>query len=447
MSKLLFLSLALFAPLLAETIPAFPGAEGFAAMTPGGRGGRVFTVTTLADSGPGSFREAVTAKGPRIVVFRTGGDIELKSPLSIREPYLTIAGHSAPGGGICIRGENVSITTHDVVIRHVRFRLGDEHLKEADALSVANGASMVILDHVSASWSVDETLSPSGTINDVTLQWSIISESLWHSIHDKGTHGYGTLLRARGGVSLHHNLWAHHNGRNPRFGDDYGEGPWPTYDFRNNVLYNWGSYCSGVTDGRISVNYVANFLKPGPNSSRRAPIYMGDEATEETRFFLSGNIVERNAAYIEDNTRLFDRKETASKKLVTIMTEPFHTPPVETWHANDAYDRVLASAGATLPRRDAVDERIVREVMEGSGRLIDSQGDVGGWPELEPGAPPPDSDLDGMPDEWEAAHGLDPMDPSDNARLHPSGYTMIEIWLNELAESGAWQRPAAQLKL
>jgi hypothetical protein len=406
-------------------------------MTPGGRGGRVFVVTTLADSGPGSLREAVAAKGPRIVVFRLGGTIELKSGLSIREPYITVAGHSAPGGGICIRGENVSIVTHDVVIRHVRFRLGDEHLKETDALSIASGASMVVLDHVSASLSVDETLSPSGNIRDVTVQWSIISESLWHSIHEKGTHGYGTLLRARGGVSLHHNLWAHHNGRNPRFGDDYGEGPWPTYDYRNNVIYNWGSYCSGVTDGRISVNYVANFLKPGPNSSRRAPIYMGDEATEETRFFVADNIVERNAAYIEDNTRLFDRRETAAKKLVTIMPVPFDTPPVETWHANDAYDRVLAAAGATLPRRDSVDERVVREVMEGSGRIIDTQGDVGGWPELEPGVPPPDADLDGMPDQWESARGLDPADPADSAKPDASGYTMIELWLNELAEAGS----------
>lgn len=427
-------------PVAAAEVPAFPGAEGFGSQTPGGRGGRIFVVTTLADSGPGSLREAVTAKGPRIAVFGIGGTIELRSSLTIREPFITIAGQSAPGGGICIRGENVTIATNDVVIRHVRFRLGDEHLKEADALSIANGASMVVLDHVSASWSVDETLSPSGTIRDVTVQWSIISESLWHSIHDKGTHGYGTLLRARGGVSLHHNLWAHHNGRNPRFGDDYGEGPWPTYDFRNNVIYNWGSYCSGVTDGRISVNYVANFLKPGPNTSRRAPIYMGDEATEETRFFLSDNIVERNAAYIEDNTRLFDRKEIATKKLVTIVNEPFQAPPVETWHANDAYDRVLAAAGATLPRRDSVDERIVREVMEGSGRLIDTQSDVGGWPQLDAGNPPQDSDSDGIPDEWESAHGLDPLEPADSAKLDASGYTMIEVWLNEIAEAGEWSR-------
>lgn len=431
---------ALSLTVTAAEIPAFPGAEGFGSLTPGGRGGKVFIVTTLADSGAGSLREAVNAKGPRLIVFRVAGTIELRSSLTFREPFITIAGQSAPGGGICIRGENVTISTNDVVIRHVRFRLGDDHLKESDALSVASGASMVVLDHVSASWSVDETLSPSGSIRDVTVQWSIISESLWHSIHEKGTHGYGTLLRARGGVSLHHNLWAHHNGRNPRFGDDYGEGPWPTYDFRNNVIYNWGSYCSGVTDGRISVNYVANFLKPGPNSSRRAPIYMGDEATEETRFFLADNIVERNAAYIEDNTRLFDRKETSSRKLVTIMSQPFAVPPVETWHANDAYDRVLAAAGATLPLRDSVDERIVREVMEASGRLIDTQSDVGGWPQLDPGAPAQDSDSDGIPDDWESAHGLDPYDQADNGKLDASGYTMIELWLNEIAEAGTWQR-------
>lgn len=210
---------------------ALPGAEGFGAETPGGRAGAVLIVNTLADTGPGSLRAAIETRGPRTIVFAVSGIIDLASPLTVRQPFLTLAGQSAPGDGICLRGYPFIIATHDVIVRYLRVRLGDRHKIQSDAFSIATPSRRVIVDHVSASWSVDETLSPSGDIQDITVQWSIIAESLLHSAHAKGKHGYGSLVPATGGVTLHHNLWAHHNGRNPRFGDNYGNGAPPIYDF------------------------------------------------------------------------------------------------------------------------------------------------------------------------------------------------------------------------
>src|SRR5262245_39047844 len=244
-----------------------PGAvEGFGADTPGGRGGREIAVTTLGDNGPGSFRSAVTASGPRLVVFRVAGLVTLDAPVTIAEPFLTIDGASAPGGGVTIRGSEVVVRTHDVVIRHVRFRPGDTSGKEVDALNVAGDSHHVLIDHVSASWAVDENLSASGAIHDVTIQWSIIAEGLDHSVHSKGAHGYGSLVRAVGGVTLHHNLWAHNDSRNPRLGDNYGREPWPTFDVRNNVVYDYGSIASGMTGDHLSANYVGNYIRPGPST-------------------------------------------------------------------------------------------------------------------------------------------------------------------------------------
>ncbi|MCX6602818.1 MAG: hypothetical protein NTV52_04415 [Acidobacteria bacterium] len=208
---------------------------------PGRRAGAVLIVNTLADTGPGSLRAAIETRGPRTIVFAVSGIIDLASPLTVRQPFLTLAGQSAPGDAICLRGYPFIIATLDVIVRYLRVRLGDRHKIQSDAFSIATPSRRVIVDHVSASWSVDETLSPSGDIQDITVQWSIIAESLRHSAHAKGKHGYGSLVRATGGVTLHHNLWAHHNGRNPRFGDNYGKGAPPTYDFRNNVIYNCGS--------------------------------------------------------------------------------------------------------------------------------------------------------------------------------------------------------------
>jgi pectate lyase len=374
------LTAVLLVPQGASKPPVSAAAEGFGADTPGGRGGREIRVTTLADAGPGSFRAAVTAGGPRTVAFSVAGLITLASPVVIAEPFLTLDGQGAPGDGVCIRGSEVVIRTHDVIVRHMRFRPGDIGGREVDALNVAGDSHHVLIDHVSASWAVDETLSASGAIHDVTIQWSIIAEGLNRSVHSKGPHGYGSLVRAVGGVTLHHNLWAHNDSRNPRLGDNYGAGPFPVFDVRNNVIYDFGAIASGMTGDRLSANYVANYIRPGPSSNRtRGPIVLTDTAA--VTYYVDGNVVEGRDALTKDNTGLFDRRQVEGRALVTLAPRAFDAPAVRTSPATEALRDVLADAGATLPRRDAVDARLVREVEQRSGRIIDSQAQVGGWPE------------------------------------------------------------------
>src|SRR4051812_34380467 len=259
-------------------LPAFPGAEGFGATTPGGRGGKVMFVTNLNDSGPGSLRAACEATGPRIIVFRAAGTIALKSPITVKAPYLTVAGQTAPGDGICVRDATFGVATHDVVIRYLRCRLGDVTGREADSFDVLHGSRDVILDHCSATWSIDEALSLSGNNQNITIQWCLIGESLRRSKHSKGAHGYGSLARANGPVTFHHNLWIHNDARNPRMGDNYGRGPnFPTFDVRNNVIYDHGGTASGLTQGNLKANYVANYIRPGPDSRAKTPITVGNK--------------------------------------------------------------------------------------------------------------------------------------------------------------------------
>ncbi len=423
---------------------AFPGAEGFGAGTGGGRGGKVIIVANLNDSGPGSLRAACEADGPRVVLFRVAGLIELGSPIAIRQPFLTIAGQSAPGDGVCLRGYGLSVDTHDVVIRFLRSRPGDIAGKEVDAMAIGGASRNVILDHCSASWGVDEVLSPSGGISDITVQWCIISEGLNRSVHHKGAHGYGSLARAVGGVSFHHNLWAHNTARNPRLGDNYGKPPFPTFDVRANVMYDYGSMCSGMTGDILSVNYVGNYIKPGPSSNRaRAPIVFTD--TADAKYFIAGNVVEGRPEWTADNRALFDRTESRGRRLVTVVPRPFDAPKVTEAGARAALLAVLESAGANRPVRDAVDARIVAEVRRGAGAIIDSQWEVGGWPVYRPARPPADADRDGMPDEWEKARGLNPRDAGDAAGdRNNDGYTNLEEYLNERAAKPLG-RPRAML--
>src|SRR4051812_19016827 len=364
---------------LSSAAPAPGAAEGFGADTRGGQGGRRLAVTTLADRGPGSFRAAVEASGPRTIEFGIAGLITLDSSLTIREPFVTIDGSTAPGKGVCIRGSDVIIRTHDVIVRHMRFRLGDISKREVDALNVAGDSHHVLIDHVSASWAVDENLSASGAIHDVTIQWSVIAEGLNRSVHSKGAHGYGSLVRAVGGVTLHHNLWAHNNSRNPRLGDNYGSPPFPTFDVRNNVIYDYGDVAHGMVGDRLSVNFISNYIRPGPSSRReRAPIVLTETATPD--YVVQGNVVEGRDALTGNNLLLFEAPTVAGSSRVRFSASPFAAPPVRTTSAADALRDVLARAGATSPRRDAVDARIVREVETTSGRIIDSQAEVGGWP-------------------------------------------------------------------
>jgi hypothetical protein len=353
--------------------PARPVAEGFGAATPGGRDGRRIAVTSLADAGPGSLRAALATRGPRQVVFEVAGLVTLATPITVDEPYLTLDGSSAPGDGICVRGSGLVIRTHDVIVRHMRFRPGDINGAEVDALNVAGDSHHVLIDHVSASWAVDENLSASGAIHDVTIQWSLIAEGLNNSVHAKGSHGYGSLVRAVGGVTLHHNLWAHNDSRNPRIGDNYGAGPWPTFDVRNNVIYDYGSVAHGMVGDRLSANFIGNYIRPGPSSdAKKAPIALTDTAAVE--YYVAGNFVEGRAAGAD--VTLFNLAPR-----VTLAKAPFASPPVQTSSAATAFEEVLAGAGATLPHRDSVDARIVREVRERTGKIIDSQKQVGGWPE------------------------------------------------------------------
>lgn len=412
-------------------LPAFPGAQGFGSTTPGGRGGKVLFVTSLDDSGPGSLREACEASGPRIVIFRVSGLINLEKPITVRNPYLTLAGQSAPGDGICLRNCCFAVATHDVVIRFLRSRLGDLAGKAEDCLDLANGASHVILDHCSATWSIDECLSLAGNVSNATVQWCLIAEALNKSKHPKGPHGYGSLARANGPVSLHHNLWAHHNARSPRFGDNYGRPPYPVFDFRNNVIYDFGGTCSGLTQGRFPVNYVANYIRPGPSSRARTPITIGGPS--DLTFFLRDNVFEGNDTLTADNTLFFNQVEIEGTPQVRIVDEPLEAAPVETLPAQEALEAVLATVGASLPVRDPVDARIVDQVRQRQGAIIDSQTQVGGWPQYRQSLPPPDADLDGMPDAWETAHGLDPQDPSDGSKdRNGDGYTNVEEYLNGL---------------
>jgi len=413
-------------------LPAFPGAEGFGSATPGGRGGAVIFVTTLQDSGPGSFRAACQAKGPRIILFRVSGIIDLASTIVITEPFLTVAGQSAPGDGICLRGHGVVVTnTHDVVIRHLRVRPGDIAKKETDALSVYKSQNVVI-DHCSASWATDETISVTGAgTSEVTVQWCIISESLNRSVHGKGPHGYGSLLRADGRVSFHHNLYAHHSNRNPRPGT-YGDmNRGILLDFRNNVIYDWGRRAGYTAADKASLNYIANYLKPGPSTNPDARSYAFHVGGSTTTLYADSNRIENQPEKDQDNWSMIALPKDLNMADVR-LPGPLEVASVTTEPPDIAYRLVLEGAGATRPRGDPVDMRIMSEVRSGTGRIIDSQRDVGGWPEYRSGKLPLDTDNDGMPDDWERKSGLNPELADDKGDADGDGYTNLEEYLNGL---------------
>lgn len=413
-----------------EELRAFPEAEGFGAYAKGGRGGRVIAVTTLEDYVPGkdepipgSLRAACEAAGPRIVVFRVSGIIALKATLAITEPCLTLAAQSAPGDGVCLKDHGVSIhDTHDIVIRYLRSRPGDELGITLDALSTGGGSRNVILDHCSASWANDEVLSVSGAGQDnITVQWCFITESMNESHHEKGAHGYGTLLRTDGRVTFHHNLYAHHRTRCPRPGT-YGDPPGLLLDFRNNVVYNWVGPAGYSAADPVRMNYVGNYLKPGPDTRDKTHAFqVGGPATA---LYVEGNVVE--GVETDNQWALISGKKDGTRAKTS-----FDTAPVSTQSADEAFEAVLANAGAVLPKRDAADAAIVQTVREGTGAIINSQADVGGWPEYASASPPADTDEDGMPDAWETQHGLNPQDAADNtADPDGDGYTNIEEFLN-----------------
>ena len=433
-------------PLVSQVL-AFPGADGFGRFTTGGRGGVVCEVNNLNDDGPGSFRAAIQTKGTRTIVFRVSGTLSLESDLVIRHGDLTIAGETAPGGGICVRNYPTIIEADNVIIRFMRFRLGDEKRQAADAMS-AIGRRDIIVDHCSFSWGMDEVATFYNNEN-FTLQWSIVSESLDSSYHPKGKHGYGGIW---GGyrATFHHNLLAHHSSRNPRFQGGRWEG-WEKkeeVDFRYNVVFNWGFECAyGGESGKQ--NIVANYFKPGPASVH--PRRFLSPSDGNGRWYVAENFVSGYPEITQDNTLGIEKKYGEQ----LLVSSPFISEMSATETAGLAYDAVLRCAGATLPRRDSVDVRILAEVATGIPTygdasyaldhpklsrskplgIINSQSTVGGWPRLFSEPPPADSDRDGIPDSWEQRHGLDPENADDGRVITRSGYTNLELYLHDLASS------------
>lgn len=430
-------------PVQAGTVwlPTFPGAEGYGARTIGGRGGVIREVTNLNDAGPGSLRAAIEASGPRIVVFRVGGTIELQSTLLITNPSITIAGQTAPGGGIALRNApgfnryedpsgTLDVRTHDVVLQHLRIRPGQPVApgttgNEGDCLQLMGPLHNVMIDHCSFSWSVDENISSWSAATDWTMQWCITSEALRNAGHSEGTHSMGLLIGSAGAgrISLHHNLLAHNKDRNPRIKTS------GVVDFVNNVIYNFGEFAGLLSPDYVNMppfNYVGNLVRTGPSSGTAYELAMWE---------LSGNIC---TAYVDNNLGPHRTNDAQAGNLVVdpadrgyVTATRYDALPVITDAVMDSYARVLLEAGATLPLRDSADQRVVSDTLALTGQLIDNPSQVGGWPTLAPGSPPADTDHDGMPDAWETLYTLNPNDPADGPLdADGDGYTNVEEYLN-----------------
>jgi len=458
---------------------AFPGAEGGGAHSFGGRGGRVIVVTSLADSGPGTLREACEQGGARIVVFNVAGIIKINSPLIIRAPYITIAGQTAPGDGVCVAGESVWINTHDVIVRFMRFRRGETNVGRRDDAIGGNPVGNIMIDHVSASWGLDENMSmyrhmyndstgkteqKLGTVN-ITIQNSIFSEAL-----DTWNHAFGSTLGGEN-CTFMRNLWADNGGRNPSIG-------WNgIFNFANNVVFNWYNRSTDGGDYTALYNIINNYYKPGPVTPKDEPIryrILKPEAGRSKlkyvvfgRAHVEGNIVEGNERVTKDNWdggiqiegkdgKVFEESE--AKKYFAAMRVPnrLPMPAITILPTLQARDYVLANAGATLPLRDAVDTRVIAQVKTGKITfkegvtlpstnfkhrrmpidsyklgIITDVSQVGGYPEYK-GTPYKDADKDGMPDAYEIKNGLNPKDAADASAITKSGYSNIEVYLNSV---------------
>lgn len=470
---------------------AFPGAEGGGMNATGGRGGKVYVVTSLEDSNTaGTLRHAVDQKDARIIVFNVSGTIYLKSALNIRNGNVTIAGQTAPGDGICLAHFPVSVSANNVILRYLRFRMGDTDVigsGGSDGADALGGRKLqnIMIDHCSISWCTDECASFYDN-KDFTMQWCIISESLRLSGHSKGPHGYGAIW---GGVnaSYHHNLMAHHDSRTPRFGSGVLYQGTESTDMRNNVIYNWsGNGCYG--GAAMGINIINNYYKPGPATDAKvASLVMAiDISTSDGdfapikgklgRYYIDGNVFSEGknltaaaAAAVSADNWTGIRNNTGHELSELKIAAPLTVDAVTTHTAEVAYDKVLLYAGCSL-KRDAIDERIVEETRTGTAQfiglnehnglgvvgdidwksknypkpgLIDSQNDLKptgagaewtAWPLLSSTEAPIDTDGDGMPDEWEKANGLNPEKDDANGRNLSTAYDNIEVYLNSLVK-------------
>ena len=425
---LLFMGIVFNFTVAAETqgeplVPAFPGAEGYGKYTTGGRGGEVYIVTNLNDSGEGSLRDAVSESN-RTVVFEVSGNLVLDSPLRIKGDNITIAGQTAPGDGISVVNHSTYIEGNNTIIRYMTFRMGDRTESTADALSV-RGRSDLIIDHSSMSWGIDEVASIYDMKN-VTLQNSIVAEALHMTDHDKGRHGFGGIWGSS--TSYLNNIIAHNSSRNPRFkGSLEDEG----LDFRNNIVYNW-NYKAGYGGNEGNVNMINNYYKYGPDTiiSKRSEMV---EPDGNSNWYVNGNHVYDYLEVTNDN-----RKGVTLSNASTVMLDTaVDVPHGRTRSAQEAYHYVLENAGAVIPRRDSIDARIIADVKNGTGRQINSIDEVGGWANLSENAEAPlDSNRDGIPDYWAEKHGIDPMNDDWAKEVNDDGYTNLEVYLNSITVDG-----------
>ena len=473
--------------LLKAAIPVFPGAEGGGAFTLGGRGGKVVVVTSLADAGPGTLREACEIGGARVVVFNVAGIIRLSTPIHLRAPYITIAGQTAPGDGICVTGSSFLIDTHDVVLRHIRFRRGAQDVAFRDDAVGGNPVGNIMIDHVSASWGLDENMSiyrhvyerdsithkgeKLPTVN-VTIQNSIFSEAM-----DSYNHAFGSTIGGHNSLFAR-NLWASNISRNCSVGMDGG------FNFVNNVVYNWWNRSVDGGDNKSFFNIINNYFKPGPITPLDKPISYrllkpeaGRDKSHPVSFgkaFVSGNIVEGNAKVTKNNwdggVQLAEEFKLEDYVKDIRVDKAFEMPmnSANIMSTKNVYNFVLQNAGANFPKRDAVDTRVVKTVVTGKAIYVEDaplfipkyvkrrlpadsykQGiitdirQVGGLPEYK-GQPVIDTDMDGMPDAWEKANGLNPNDPTDAVKdCNGDGYTNIEKYINgiDTKKKVDWKNP------
>lgn len=419
---------------------AFPGAVGYGADAQGGRGGDVVYVTNLDDAGEGSLRAALEMSGPRTVVFRTSGTIPLDSTIEVNEPYLTIVGQTAPGGGVALRHSGVSgfgnplltIHTHDIVVRHLRFRRGPSAESECcgDNVGMREGSSDVVFDHCSLSWSTDELMG-TWPASRVTIQWCMLTEALAIATHGEDgeiqSHSMGPLFGVESSdITIYRNLFANNTGRNPRMAPTAGG----RFQLVNNVVHNT---CYAVSfdsqNQEAPLNAVGNVISAGPDTCGRgrASIIISGLAS----VYVHDNITPYRGDGEEEWLATSEWLEDPPADPSFRAAEAHDMPEVPTVGSSEAVEAVLDGAGATLPARDAVDDRVVTQVRELGGAIIDDPSDVGGWPTLTVGAPYEDEDRDGMDDAWERDAGFDPTNADDrNGDRDGDGYTNLEEFLN-----------------